>query len=58
MAAPPLLVGAVYGTLAVVPLNVAVPIVGAPGAVNGVMLLLALLAGPVPCALVAVTINV
>jgi hypothetical protein len=55
---PPLLVGAVYDTLAVVPLTVAVPIVGAPGAVAGVILLLALLAEPVPTEFVADTVNV
>jgi hypothetical protein len=38
--------------------NVTDVIVGAPGTVNGVMLLLDPLAGPVPCALVAVTVNV
>ena len=37
---------------------VAVPIVGAPGAVAGVILLLAPLADPVPMLLVAVTVKV
>jgi hypothetical protein len=56
---PPLLAGAVNATLAVVmPVAVAVPIVGAPGTVNGVILLLALLAELVPTELVAVTVNV
>jgi hypothetical protein len=56
--APPLLAGAVYGTLAVVPLNVAVPIVGVPGAVHSVVLLLALLVIPAPTELIACTVNV
>jgi hypothetical protein len=55
---PPLLPGAVNGTVAVVPEIVAVPIVGAPGTVNGVALLLAALAEPVPTEFVAVTVNV
>ena len=59
MAAPPLLPGAVNVTTAAeVPDNVAVPIVGAPGAVNGVILLLAELDALAPTALVAVTVNV
>ena len=58
IAVPPLLAGAVNGTLAVVPLTVAVPMVGAPGTVVGVAELLALLAELVPAALVAVTVNV
>jgi hypothetical protein len=53
-----LLAGAVKGIVPVVPDLVGVPIVGAPGAVNGVMLLLALLAELVPTELVAVTVNV
>jgi hypothetical protein len=54
-----LLVGAENDTLALDdPVAVAVPIVGAPGAVNGVMLLLALLAEPVPTLFVAFTVNV
>jgi hypothetical protein len=56
---PPLLAGAVNATVAdVAPVAVAVPIVGVPGVVNGVMLLLAELDAPVPAALVADTVNV
>jgi flagellar motor component MotA len=53
-----LLAGAVKGTLAVVPDLVTVPIVGAPGTVVGVILLLAELDDPVPTPLVATTVNV
>ena len=57
--APPLLAGAVNATVADVgPVAVTVPTVGVPGTVAGVMLLLEPLAGPVPCALVATTVNV
>jgi hypothetical protein len=58
IAVPPLLAGAVYGTLAVVPLNIAVPIVGVPGTAHSVVLLLALLAVPAPTELIACTVNV
>jgi hypothetical protein len=59
MDAPPLLPGAVNVTIAAeLPDNVAVPIVGAPGTVNGVILLLALLAELVPTLFVAFTVNV
>ena len=44
--------------MAVVPLNVAVPIVGVPGTVVGVILLLAELDEPVPTEFVADTVNV
>jgi hypothetical protein len=37
---PPLLAGAVNGTVAVLPLKVTVPTVGAPGTTAGMMLLL------------------
>jgi hypothetical protein len=54
-----LLAGAVNVTIAAeLPDNVAVPIVGAPGAVAGVILLLTLLAELVPTELVATTLNV
>jgi hypothetical protein len=56
---PPVSAGAVNATVAVVdPVAVAVPMVGAPGTVVGVILLLAALAGPVPIELVAVTVKV
>ena len=56
---PPLLAGAVNATVAVLlPVAVAVPIVGAPGTVYGVAELLAELAAPVPTELVAVTVKV
>ena len=57
---PPLLLGAVNVMLAWALLAVAVPIVGAPGTVvaAGVTLLDADDAGPVPTALVAVTLKV
>jgi hypothetical protein len=56
---PPVLAGAVNVTEAVVdPVAVAVPIVGAPGTLHVVMLLLAELAALVPIAFVAVTLNV
>jgi len=58
IALPPLLPGAVKGMLAVVPDLVTVPIVGAPGTVVGVTLLLAELDDPVPTPLVATTVNV
>jgi hypothetical protein len=54
-----LLAGAVKATVAVVtPVAVAVPIVGAPGTLHVVILLLAELAPLVPIAFVAVTLNV
>ena len=58
MADPPLEAGAVKLTLAEVLPGVAVPMVGAPGRVTGVTGLDALEAGPVPMALVAVTLKV
>jgi len=58
IAVPPLYPGAVNGTLAVVLLKVTVPIVGAPGIVVGVMLLLGELDAPAPALLVADTVNV
>jgi hypothetical protein len=59
MALPPLLLGAVKVTLAWALPGVAVPIVGAPGAVGlGVTLLLVAEAAPTPMALVAVTVKV
>jgi hypothetical protein len=54
-----LLPGAVNVTIAAeLPDNVAVPIVGVPGTVAGVILLLEPLTDPVPTALVATTLNV
>ena len=50
--------GAVNVTVACAFPAVAVPMVGAPGTVAGVTLLDAAEAGPVPTALVAVTVNV
>ena len=58
IADPPLLAGAVNVTLACALPAVAVPMVGAPGTVAGVTLLDVLDAGPVPTALVAVTVKV
>jgi hypothetical protein len=58
MAEPPLLAGAVNVTVAWAFPAVAVPIVGAPGTVEGVTEFEAELAGPVPIALVAVTVKV
>jgi hypothetical protein len=58
MALPPLELGAVNETVALLTPAVAVPIVGAPGAVSVVIELDAADAGPVPTALVAVTVNV
>jgi hypothetical protein len=56
---PPLLAGAVNATLAVLePVDVAVPIVGAPGTVYGVAALLAELDALLPTELVAYTVNV
>jgi len=56
---PPSLPGALYETEAVVePVAITETIVGVPGTEYGVMLLLAALAGPVPVAFVAVTVNV
>jgi len=56
---PPLLAGAVNATLAVVaPVAVTVPIVGAPGTVVGVILLLAVLYALVPILFEAATLNV
>ena len=54
---PPLLVGAVNETVAVLcPVEVAIKFVGAPGMVRGVAVAVA--AGPVPIALLGVTVNV
>jgi hypothetical protein len=58
IAEPPLLAGAVKATLACALPAVAVPMVGAPGIVAGVVLFDAADAGPVPSALVAVTVKV
>jgi hypothetical protein len=59
MAKPPLLAGAVNVTLAVDdPVAVADALVGAPGNVQVVILLLAPLALPVPTLLVALTVKV
>jgi hypothetical protein len=55
---PPSLAGAVNVTVAWVFPAVAVPIVGAPGTVEGVTEFEAELVGPVPLAFVAVTVNV
>ena len=58
MAEPPLLAGAVNVTIACPFPFVAVPIVGAPGTVEGITEFEAELAGPEPFAFVAVTVNV
>ena len=58
MALPPFEAGAVKLTVAWVLPGVAVTAVGAPGSMPGVTLLDAPEAGPVPAALVAVTVNV
>jgi len=58
IAEPPSLAGAVNVTVARVFPAVAVPIVGAPGTVEGVTGFEAELAGPVPLAFVAVTVKV
>jgi hypothetical protein len=58
IALPPLELGAVKATVALALPAVAVPMVGAPGTVVGVTLLLAAEAAPVPTELVAVTVNV
>jgi hypothetical protein len=60
IALPPLLAGAVKGTVALALPAVAVPMVGAPGTViaAGVTLFDAADAPPVPLALVAVTLKV
>ena len=58
IADPPLLTGAVKVTLAWALPPVAAPMIGAPGAVNGVTLFDAADAGPMPAALVAVTVKV
>ena len=58
MAEPPLFAGAVKVTVAWAFPAVAVPIVGAPGTVEGVTEFEAALAGPVPMAFVAVTVKV
>jgi hypothetical protein len=58
IALPPLELGAVKATDALALPAVAVPMVGAPGAVAGVTLLLEPDADPVPTALVAVTLKV
>jgi hypothetical protein len=55
---PPLLAGAVNVTMAEAFPAVAVPIVGAPGTVEGVTEFEAELAGPGPLAFVAVTVKV
>ena len=55
---PPLLAGAVKVTVACALPAVAVPMVGAPGTPAGVTLFEAAEAGPVPIALVAVTVKV
>ena len=54
---PPLLAGAVNETFAVLgPVEVAIKFVGAPGTVRGVAVAVA--PGPVPIALLGVTVNV
>jgi hypothetical protein len=58
IAEPPSLAGAVNVTVACAFPAVADPIVGAPGTVDGVTALEAALTGPVPLALVAVTVKV
>jgi hypothetical protein len=58
IALPPLLAGTVKATVALALPAVAVPIVGAPGTVAGVTLFDTAEAGPVPTALVAVTVKV
>jgi hypothetical protein len=58
IALPPFEAGGVKLTVACALPAVAVPIVGAPGTVAGVTLLDAADAGPVPIALVAVTVKV
>jgi hypothetical protein len=59
IAVPPLLAGAVNVTVALLLVPaVAVPIVGAPGTLHVVIVLLAELAELVPTAFVAVTVNV
>ena len=58
MAEPPLLLGALNVTVASPFPRVAVPMVGASGAVAGVTLFEAADADPVPTAFVAVTVNV
>ena len=56
--APPLLAGAVKVTVACALPRVAVPIVGAPGSVEGVTMLDGFDGGPLPTALVATTVKV
>jgi hypothetical protein len=58
MALPPLLAGAVQLTVALALPATAVTAVGAPGVDSGVTAAEAAEAGPVPAALVAVTVNV
>ena len=58
MALPPVDPGAVNATFRLPLPGAAVPMVGAPGTVNGVALLEAADAAPVPAALVAVTVQV
>jgi len=58
IAAPPFELGAVNATLADALPPVAVPIIGAPGTVDGVTLFDALEAAPVPFLFVAVTVKV
>ena len=58
MADPPLLAGGVKVTVACALPRVAVPIVGAPGTVEGVTLFDGAEAGPVPEAFVAATVKV
>ena len=55
---PPFDAGGVKETVACPLPGVALPIVGAPGSVAGVTLLEAAEAGPVPLALLAVTVKV
>jgi hypothetical protein len=58
IADPPLLAGAVNATIACALPAVAVPIVGAPGPVEGVTEFEATLAGLIPLAFVAITVKV
>ena len=58
MTLPPSLAGAVKVTVALVFPPVAIPMVGAPGTVTGVMLFEAADASPVPMALTALTVKV
>ena len=58
MAVPPVTVGAVHVTVAVVPSAVAATAVGTPGVVTGTTAALAVDAVPVPCALTGLIRNV